>query len=124
MRASLWAFALACALSVNPVKANAQEGARATADQAKNNTADRDTMQEIRKSVMDDKSLSTSPHNVKIIAQNVKVTLRGQVRSEEEKRTMEQKATEVAGSGNVVDDVTIKPAKSSKTNSSKSKTRS
>ncbi|HJZ99707.1 MAG TPA: BON domain-containing protein [Candidatus Solibacter sp.] len=124
MRASLWAFALACALSVNPVKVNAQEGAKATADQAKNNTADRDTMQKIRKSVMDDKSLSTSAHNVKIIAQNGKVTLRGQVRSEEERRKIEQKATEVAGSGNVVDDLTIKPAKSSKANSSKSKTRS
>ena len=68
----------------------------ATADQAKNNTSDRDTMQKIRKSVMDDKALSTYAHNVKIISQGGKVTLKGPVRSEEEKRTIEQKAAEVA----------------------------
>jgi osmotically-inducible protein OsmY len=124
MRASLWAFALACALSVNPVKVNAQEGAKAPADQAKSNTVDRDTMQKIHKSVMDDKSLSTSAHNVKIIAQNGKVTLRGQVRSEEEKRTIEQQAAEVAGSGKVVDDLSIKRPKAIKANSGKPKTRS
>ena len=80
-----------------------------TADQAKNNLTDRDLMQKIRQSVMDDKSLSTYAHNVKIIAQNGKVTLKGPVRSSDEKQTIEQKATEVAGSGNVVDEMTIKP---------------
>ena len=34
------------------------------------------------------------------------------VRTAEEKRTVEQKATEVAGSGNVANEVTVKPAKS------------
>ena len=82
-----------------------------TADQAKNNAADRATMQKIRKSLMDDKSLSSSAHNVKVIAQNGKVTLRGPVRSEEEKRIVEQKAAEVAGSGNVVNEISIVPAK-------------
>ena len=83
-----------------------------TADQAKNNTNDRATMQKIRKAVMADKTLSTSAHNVKIIAQQGKVTLKGPVQSEAEKSTIEQKATEVAGAGNVVDELTIKPAKS------------
>jgi len=119
MRASLWGLALACALCISPVIVNAQDRTKATADQAKNNPSDRDTMQKIRKSVMDDKSLSTSAHNVKIISQHGKVTLRGPVNSEDEKKTIEQKATEVAGSGNVVNDLTVKPAKTSK-----SKTRS
>ena len=68
-------------------------------------------MQKIRKSLMDDKSLSTYAHNVKIIAQDGKVTLKGPVRTEEEKRTIAQKANEIAGAGNVTDEMTVKPAK-------------
>src|SRR5262245_25691187 len=63
-----------------------------TADQGKNNGSDLDIMQKIRRSVGSDKSLSSYAHNVKIIAQNGKVTLKGPVRSEEEKRAIEQKA--------------------------------
>lgn len=80
-----------------------------TADQAKNNANDRDIMKNIRKSVMDEKSLSTYAHNVKIISQNGKVTLKGPVRSEDEKRIIEEKATSVAGAGNVTNEITIKP---------------
>jgi hyperosmotically inducible periplasmic protein len=85
-----------------------------TADQGKNNLSDRDLMQKIRKSLMDDKSLSTSAHNVKIVAQNGQVTLKGPVASEDEKRAVEQKATSVAGSGNVTDEMTVKPARNKK----------
>lgn len=85
-----------------------------TADRATNNVNDRDIMQKIRKSIMDDKSLSTYAHNVKIVSRQGKVTLKGPVRSEEEKRTVAQKAAEVAGAGNVVDELTIKPEKAKK----------
>jgi len=85
-----------------------------TADQAKNAVNDRDIMQKIRKAVMDDKSLSTYAHNVKIISQNGKVTLKGPVRSEEEKNTVEKLATDVAGAGNVTDQISIQPPKSNK----------
>jgi len=81
-----------------------------TADQAKNTTNDREIMQKIRKAVVDDKSLSTYAHNVKIISQHGKVTLKGPVRSEEEKSTIEKIATDVAGAGNVDDQITVKPA--------------
>jgi osmotically-inducible protein OsmY len=86
-----------------------------TADQAKENVNDRDIMQKIRKSIMDDKSLSTYAHNVKIVSQQGKVTLKGPVRSEEEKKIVEQKAAEVAGAGNVTNEITIKPEKNKKT---------
>ena len=86
----------------------------ATADQAKNTTTDRDTMQKIRKAVMADKGLSTYAHNVKIISQGGKVTLKGPVRSEDEKSNIEQKATEVAGAGNVTNEITVKPPASKK----------
>jgi len=85
--------------------------AASTADRAKDNPNDRDIMQKIRKSIVDDKSLSTYAHNVKIVSEHGKVTLKGPVRSEEEKKSVEQKATEVAGAGNVTDEMTVKPDK-------------
>jgi osmotically-inducible protein OsmY len=83
-----------------------------TADQAKNSTTDRETMQKIRKSLMADKTLSTYAHNVKVISEGGKVTLKGPVRSDAEKQTVEAKATEVAGAGNVVNEITVAPSKS------------
>src|SRR3954464_5067509 len=79
-------------------KANKQDRSTAnpTADQQKNNVTDRDLAKNIRKAITSDKSLSTYAHNVKVIAQNGTVTLRGPVRSEAEKTAVEQKATEVA----------------------------
>jgi len=94
-------------------KVNQRDRSKAepTADQGKNNLNDREIMQKIRKAVMDEKSLSTYAHNVKIISQNGKVTLKGPVRSAEEKETIAQKAVEVAGAANVTNDITVKPAK-------------
>ncbi len=63
---------------------------------------------------MDDKNLSTYAHNVKVITQLGQVTLKGPVRSEAEKTTIEAKATEVAGVGKVTNLITIAPAKGSK----------
>jgi osmotically-inducible protein OsmY len=81
----------------------------ATADQQKENPADRDLSRQVRKSIMQDKSLSTYAHNVKVIAQNGTVTLKGPVRSEDEKQAISSKAAEVAGSDKVVNDLTVVP---------------
>ena len=80
-----------------------------TADQQKDNRSDRDITQQIRQSIMKDKSLSTYAHNVKIITQNGQVTLKGPVQSEEEKKTVETKAIEVAGHKKVTSELNIKP---------------
>jgi len=85
-----------------------RKGAEPTADQAKNKTSDREIMRQIRRAVLKDKSLSTYGHNVKIISQDGKVTLKGPVHSEEEKRAIESKAIEVAGDGNVTNELTVK----------------
>src|SRR5687767_14644895 len=71
-------------------KVNKRDRAKSepTADQAKENSQDREIMSNIRKALMNDKSLSTYARNVKIIAQHGKVTLKGPVRSEEEKQTI------------------------------------
>lgn len=80
-----------------------------TADQQKSNRSDRDITQQIRQSIMKDKSLSTYAHNVKIITQNGQVTLKGPVRSEEEKKAIEAKAAEVAGENQVSSELNVKP---------------
>jgi osmotically-inducible protein OsmY len=80
-----------------------------TADQQKMNPADRNTTRQIRKSIMQDKSLSTYAHNIKIITQDGKVTLKGPVRTADDKASLEAKAVAVAGADNVTDQLEIAP---------------
>lgn len=86
-----------------------RNASQATADQQKENRSDRDITRDIRRAIMQDKSLSTDAHNVKIVSQNGMVTLKGPVSSEEEKSTIEAKATEVAGKENVTSQIEVKP---------------
>ena len=81
----------------------------ATAEQQAENQTDRDLARKIRKSLADDKSLSTYAHNIKVIARGGAVMLKGPVRSEEEKAAIEAKAVEVAGAANVKNEMTVKP---------------
>ena len=85
-----------------------QNSSAPTADQAKNDAADRMLMKHIRRDIVKDKSLSTYGHNVKIIAEHGKVTLRGPVHSDDEKKAIEEHANKYAGSTNVVDELTVK----------------
>jgi len=80
-----------------------------TADQQKDDRSDRDITQQIRQAIMKDKSLSTYAHNVKIIAENGMVTLKGPVRTEEEKNGIEAKAAEVVGKDKVTSELEVKP---------------
>jgi hyperosmotically inducible periplasmic protein len=82
-----------------------------TADQQNMNASDREITQKIRKAINEDKSLSTYAHNIKIITQDGKVTLRGPVRSEDEKNNLETKAVAVAGKENVTNQLEIAPPK-------------
>ena len=70
---------------------------------------DRKITQQIRESLVKDKSLSTDGHNVKVVTQNGQVTLKGPVRSDDEKKTIEAKATEIAGENKVTSELNIKP---------------
>jgi len=106
------ALALACTLlgaqepsaRPNPAPDNSKinrpdrDMGKPTADQQKENQSDREMARQIRRSVVKDKTLSTYAHNIKIIAQNGVVTLKGPVHSEEEKQAIGSKAAEVAGS--------------------------
>lgn len=82
-----------------------------TADQQKENSNDRELARQIRRAIVKDKSLSTDAHNVKIIAQNGSVTLKGAVKSDEEKQAIESKATEIAGAGKVSNELQVAPSK-------------
>lgn len=82
-----------------------------TADQQKNNRSDLEITRLIRRAVVTDKSLSVYGHNVKIISQNGVVTLKGPVRSEEEKQTIEKKAAEIAGEAQVRSEIEVAPKK-------------
>ena len=97
-------------------KVNTRDRAKGavTADQQKENASDRDLTQRIRRSLMKDKALSSYAHNVKVIAQDGQVTLKGPVRSEVEKQAVEAKATAVAGSGHVTNQMSIAAAKGAK----------
>jgi|SRR5947207_2363804 len=83
--------------------------AEPTADQQKENSSDRQLAQQIRRAVVKDKSLSTSADNIKIIAQNGTVTLKGPVKSQEEKEAIEGKAAEIAGASKVTSELQVVP---------------
>jgi hyperosmotically inducible protein len=81
------------------------------ADQQSNSSSDVELTRKIRQSLTQDKSLSTYAHNVKIITRNGVVELKGPVRSQSEKDAVEAKATEVAGTSKVKNELTVKSEK-------------
>ena len=126
LKVMLQMFLFACLLSLVSSTASAQDSttpaadntkvnqrdkdkAQPTADQQKENQADREMARKIRRSIVQDKSLSSYAHNVKIIAENGAVTLKGPVRSDQEKSAVEAKAAEVAGADKVTSQLEVKP---------------
>src|SRR5579871_1446620 len=73
----------------------AGDSGQVTADQQKSNKSDRRLTQLIRKAVVSDKTLSTSAHNVKVISRDGMVTLKGIVKSDDEKKVIEDKAVQI-----------------------------
>ena len=82
-----------------------------SADSQKNDKNDVRITRDIRRALVADKSLSTYAHNVKVITSHGEVTLKGPVRSEEERKAVEAKAVEVAGERRVANELTIAPPK-------------
>jgi len=94
-----------------PDNTKANKTAQLSADKQKNGKHDLAITRDIRRALVADKSLSTYAHNVKVITANGAVTLKGPVRSEEERKAVEAKAVEVAGQGRVANELTIAPPK-------------
>ena len=78
------------------------------ADRQSNAKSDVQITASVRKAIMADKDLSTYAHNVKIITKDGQVTLKGPVKSEEEKDKVLAAATSVVDSGKVVNQLTVK----------------
>jgi hyperosmotically inducible protein len=89
-------------------KTNQNDRGSATADQQAENQGDRDLARKIRKSLMEDKNLSTYAHNIKIVARDGTLTLKGPVRSDAEKSAIAAKAVEIAGTANAKNEITVK----------------
>jgi len=88
---------------------DAQANTKTPLDQ-KENQADVNLTAKIRQRVLDVKDLSVNARNAKIIAADGKVTLRGPVNSDLERDTLEQIARDVAGDGNVENQLEVAAA--------------
>lgn len=73
-----------------------------------NNQTDLKITQQIRQAVMADDSLSFTAKNVKIVTQNGKVTLRGPVKTVEERNAIEAAARKIAGATQVDNQIEVK----------------
>ena len=80
-----------------------------TAGDQSNSPDDMGLTQKIRQAVVADDSLSTMAHNVKIITTSGVVTLRGPVKTPEEKAKIGAKAAQIAGANRVTNDLEIAP---------------
>jgi lipid-binding SYLF domain-containing protein len=84
-----------------------QAASATTADQQGNAKSDLELTASIRRSIVADGSLSTYAHNVKIVVQNGVATLKGPVRTQDEKAAIAAKAAAVVGQDHVVDQMEI-----------------
>ena len=126
LRSSILAAAsivvLSCSCSLPRLSALAQSGTvqsaadnskqnadqNTTADNQSNAKVDRQTTAKIRRVVIADKNLSTYAHNIKIITSNGAVTLKGPVKSDEEKQQVASDAATVVSADKVTNNLTVK----------------
>jgi hyperosmotically inducible periplasmic protein len=85
-----------------------KNSAAPTPPDQKENESDLKITQHVRQAVMADGSLSFTAKNVKIITQNGKVTLRGPVKSTQERDAIEAAARKVAGVTQVDNQIEVK----------------
>jgi len=78
-----------------------------TASDQPENEADRKIVQDVRKALTSDDSLSTTAKNVTVVSSNGNVTLRGNVKDDSEKQKVVDKATQVAGVSKVDNQLTV-----------------
>lgn len=108
------AIVLACSQGYVPAYGQAPDNSgqnkaqSQTADDQANAKTDRLMTANVRKAIVGDKNLSTYAHNVKIITQGGHVTLKGPVKSEEEKQQVMTDAAGVVSAENISNELTVK----------------
>jgi len=95
--------------STSPDNSGMNADHKKTADNQPNSSDDRLTTAKVRKAIIADKELSSYAHNIKIITMNGKVTLKGPVKSEEEKQRITSDLANVIPAENVTNQLTVKP---------------
>ena len=83
--------------------------ANPTADDQSQSSADLDLAKRIRQSIVADDSLSANGKNVKVVTRDGMVTLRGPVKNEQEKKSIEDKAAQIAGADKVSNQLEVTP---------------
>jgi hyperosmotically inducible periplasmic protein len=78
-----------------------------TADQQTNSERDLNITQRIRQNIMKEKNFSINAQNVKVIAVDGKVTLKGPVNSASEQDRILKHARAIAGTSNVTNEMSI-----------------
>jgi hypothetical protein len=79
-----------------------------TADQQSQSESDLALVQRIRAAIVKDSTLSTDAHNCKVITNGGKVWLRGPVSSDTEKQAVNSIAAQIAGAGQVTNELVVK----------------
>lgn len=106
-------LALACACydekETRAADQTARYGEEKTPIDQSESQADLALTQEVRQALMDDQALGWNAKNVKVIAANGKVTLRGPVDTEEEKKTIEEKVRAVSGVASIDNQLEVQP---------------
>jgi hyperosmotically inducible periplasmic protein len=85
-----------------------RSGETKTSGDQSNSSADLKITQAIRQALMKDGELSTTAKNIKIITDNGQVTLRGPVKSAQEKAKIDQLAKSAAGGAKIDDQLDVK----------------
>jgi len=82
-----------------------------TSGDQSNNSADLKITQAIRQALMKDRELSTTAKNIKVITANGQVTLRGPVKSAQEKAKIDQIAKSATGGAKIDNQLDVKGSK-------------
>ena len=82
-----------------------------TSGDQSNSAADLKITQAIRRALMKDSDLSTTAKNIKVITANGQVTLRGPVKTAQEKAKIARLARSAAGGAQIVDQLDVKKSK-------------
>ena len=85
-----------------------RSGETKTSGDQSNSSADLKTTQAIRQGLMKDRELSTTAKNIKVITANGHVTLRGPVKTAQEKAKIDRLARSAAGGAQIDDQLEVK----------------
>jgi hyperosmotically inducible protein len=88
-----------------------RSGETKTSGDQSNSSADLKITQAIRQALLKDRELSMTAKNIKVITANGQVTLRGPVRSAQEKAKIDQIAKSAAGGTQIDDQLDVKGSK-------------